>query len=141
MNRVRSWDVDLLEWAESIVGKPFRWGSTDCGSIVKQAQQIIYGVDVFQLAPWKGKTKALRILVEIKGMRSQLRRCADQVGRGFLQMGDIVLVKNGCDVLETDGLMLVVRDYVLFTNPETGVIRVPLEAIPKKATFWRIRVG
>ena len=56
-------------------------------------------------------------------------------------MGDIVLVKNGCDVLEADGLMLVVRDYALFTNPETGVIRLPLEAIPAKdTTFWRVRV-
>ena len=141
MNRVRTWDVDLLEWAESLVGKPFRWGTTDCGSIIRKAQQIIYGVDVFQLAPWKGKTKALRTLVEIKGMRSQLCKCADQVGRGFLQMGDIVLVKHGCDVLETDGLMLVVRDYALSTSPEGGVIRVPLEAIPKKATFWRVRVS
>ena len=141
LNRVRTWDVDLLEWASSLIGEPFRWGRTDCASIVIEAQRLMYGVDVFHLPKWKSKAKALRTLSGAKNIRAVLRRHADQVGRGFLQMGDIVLVKNGCDVLETDGLMLVLRDYALFTNPETGVIRVPLEAIPKRVTFWRVHVG
>ena len=139
MNRLRTWDVDLQTWAASLIGEPFEWGRTDCGSIAIEGQRIIYGTDVFHLPKWKSKAKALRTLIGVKGMRSALRGCADQGGRGFLQMGDIVLVKNGCDELETDGLLLVVRDYVLFTNPETGVIRIPLEAIPNKATFWRVR--
>ncbi len=141
MNRLRTWDVDLQEWAASLVGEPFRWGVTDCVSIVIKAQRIIYGVDVFHLPKWKSKIKALRTLAGVKSMRSVLRQCADQVGRGFLQMGDIVLVKNGCDELGTDGLMLVVRDYLLLTSPETGVVRIPLEAIPTKATCWRVHVG
>lgn len=141
MHRVRTWDVDLQTWAGSLIGEPFQWGTTDCVSIVIEAQRIIYGADVFQLPKWKSKAKALRTLVEVKSFRAVLRRYANPVGRGFLQMGDIVLVKNGCDVLGTDGLMLVVRDYALFTHPDEGVIRVPLEAIPKRATFWRVRVG
>ena len=142
MNRVRTWDVDLQTWAGSLIGEPFRWGRTDCASIVIEAQHIMYGTYVFNVPKWKGKVKALRVLANVKGMRCVLRVYADPVGRGFLQMGDIVLLKNGCDELGTDGLMLVVRDYALFTNPETGVIRVPLEAIPKKGTtFWRVRVG
>lgn len=142
MSRVRTWDVDLQTWASSLIGEPFRWGRTDCASIVIEAQRIIYGMDVFHLPKWKSKAKALQTLVDVKGMRTVLRRYADQVGRGFLQMGDVVLLKNGCDALETDGLMLVVRDYVLSTSPDEGVIRVPLEAIPKKrVTFWRVRVG
>ncbi len=141
MKRLPTWDVDLLEWAGSLIGEPFKWGRTDCASIVIQAQRLIYGSDVFHLPKWKSKAKALRTLVGVKGMRSVLQGCADPVGRGFLQMGDIVLIKNGCDELETDGLMLFVRDYALFTNPETGVIRVPLETIPAKGTtFWRVRV-
>lgn len=141
MNRVRTWDVDLQAWAASLIGEPFQWGRTDCASIAIEAQRLMYGADVFHLPKWKSKAKALRTLESAKGIRAVLRKHAQQVGRGFLQMGDIVLVKNGCDVLETDGLMLVVRDYALFTNPETGVIRVPLEALPKRATFWRVRVG
>ena len=141
MHRVRTWDVDLQTWAASLIGEPFRWGTTDCVSIIIEAQRLIYGADVFHLPKWKSKLKALRTLAEVKSMRAVLRKYADQVGRGFLQMGDIVLVKNGCDVLETDGLMLVVRDYALFTHPDKGVIRVPLEAIPKKASFWRVRDG
>lgn len=140
MNRVRTWDVDLLAWAETVIGKPFRWGRTDCGSLVKKSQRIIYGVDVFHLTAWASKAKALQTLTDIKSIRSLLRRYAQPVGRGFLQMGDIVLVKNGCDAFQTDGLMLVVRDYALSTCPKTGVVRVPLEAIPPKATYWRVHV-
>ncbi|KKK75641.1 hypothetical protein LCGC14_2871690, partial [marine sediment metagenome] len=139
MNRVRTWDVDLQTWAGSLIGEPFRWGRTDCASIVIEAQHIMYGTYVFNVPKWKGKVKALRTLAEVKSIRAVLRKYADPVGRGFLQMGDVVLLKNGCDVLETDGLMLVVRDYALSTSPDEGVIRVPLEAIPKKATFWRVR--
>ncbi len=98
----------------------------------------MYGTYVFNVPKWKSKAKALRLLANVKGMRCVLRVYAEPVGRGFLQMGDVVLLKNGCDVLETDGLMLVVRDYALSTSPDEGVIRVPLEAIPKKATFWRV---
>ncbi len=142
MRRVRTWDVDLQTWAGSLIGEPFQWGTTDCVSIIIEAQRLIYGADMFHLPKWKSRLKALRTLAEVKSIRAVLRKYADPVGRGFLQMGDIVLLKNGCDVLGTDGLMLVVRDYALFTNPETGVIRVPLEAIPKKGTtFWRVRDG
>ena len=141
MNRVRTWDVELLAWAETVTGTPFRWGRTDCGSLVKKSQRIIYGVDVFHLTAWTSKAKALQTLADINGMRALLRRVARPVGRGFLQMGDIVLLKNGCDELQTDGLMVVVRDYALFTNPKTGVMRVPLEAIPANATYWRVHVS
>ncbi len=128
-------------WAGSLVGEPFRWGSTDCASIVVTAQRIVYGADVFHQPKWRSKAKALRTLAEVKSLRAVLRKYADQVGRGFLQMGDIVLVRNGCDALETDGLMLVVRDYALSTSPDEGVIKVPLSAIPQRATCWRVRVG
>ncbi len=141
MNRLRTWDVDLLTWAETMTGKPFRWGRTDCGSLVRKSQRIIYGVDIFHLTAWTSKAQALETIADIKGMRALLRRVARPVGRGFLQMGDIVLVTNGCDALETDGLMVVVRDYAISTSPDSGVIRVPLEAIPAKATYWRVHVG
>ena len=139
MRRVRTWDVDLLEWAETVIGKRFRWGTTDCGSLVKKSQRIIYGADVFHLTAWTSKAKATETLAKIT-MRSILQEHAQPVGRRFLQMGDIVLVKDGCDALHTDGLMVVVRDYAISSSPGSGVIRIPLEAIPEKATCWRVHV-
>ena len=142
MNRLRTWDVDLEQWAATQIGKPFAWGTTDCVSLVIKGQALIYDVDVFQIPKYKSKAKALRTLVNFKAMRSVLEGCARQVGRGFLQAGDIVLVGKGCSELETDGLLLVIRDYALATSPVAGVLAVPLDAIPiKSTTYWRVNVG
>ena len=142
MNRLRTWDVDLEQWAAGMIGEPFRWGTTDCASLVIKGQTLIYGVDVFHTPQWKSKAKALRTLVDRKGFRSVLTRTAYQVGRRFLQAGDIVLVRKGCSELNTDGLMLVIRDYALSTDPSLGVLSVSLDAIPiTSTTYWRIDVG
>ena len=135
MNRVRTWDVDLEQWAAGLIGAPFRWGVTDCASLVIKGQRLIYGVDVFRVPKYKSKAKALRTLVDVKSLRVVLKSYARQVGRRFLQAGDIVLVRKGCSELETDGLLLVVRDYALATSPAAGVISVPLDAIPTKLTW------
>jgi len=141
MNRVRSWDVDLGEWAATQIGQPFTWGTTDCASLVITGQRLIYGVDIFQVPAYKGKVKALRVLADMKAMRSVLQSTCNQVGRRFLQAGDIALVKNGCTELETDGLLLVVRDYALLTEPSVGVVALPLDMIPDTSTYWRVDVG
>ena len=141
MIRVRSWDVDLEQWAAKQIGQPFAWGTTDCGSLVATGQKLIYGHDVFHVPKYKSKTKALRTLVTMRGMRSALKSCASQVGRRFLQAGDVVLVGQGCSELQSDGLLLVIRDYALGTSPMTGVLAVALDAIPiKSTTHWRVDV-
>ena len=142
LNRLRTWDVDLEQWAAGLIGEPFVWGTTDCASLVIKGQALIYGVDVFDMPKYKSKAKALRTLVNIKSLRSALEGHASQVGRRFLQAGDIVLVGKGCTELETDGLLLVIRDYALLTSPATGVLAVLLDAIPiKSTTYWRVDVG
>ena len=142
MNRVRTWDVDLEQWAAQLLGEPFAWGVTDCATLAIKSQRILYGVDVFRLPTWKSKAKALRTLTDVTSIRAVLKAHARRVGRNFLQAGDLVLVGKGCAELETDGLMIVVRDYALATSPASGVTAVPLEAIPTTLTsYWRIDVG
>ena len=141
MRRLRTWDVDLEQWAATQIGQPFVWGTTDCWSLVIKGQKHIYGVEVFHTPKYKSKTKALRTLVNVKGMRSLLNSCASQVGRRFLQAGDIVLVGKGCSELKTDGVLQVIRDYALTASPVAGVLAVPLDAIPiKSTTYWRVDV-
>ena len=142
MNRLRTWDVDLEIWASQTIGEPFAWGRTDCVSLVIKGQRIIYGIDVFHGPAYKSKAKALRTLVNVKSLRSVLKSYASQVGRRFLQAGDIVLVGKGCSELETDGLILVIRDYALTTSPTAGVLAIALDVIPTKSTtYWRVDVG
>lgn len=141
MKRLRTWDVELEQWAAGMIGEPFAWGRTDCASLVIKGQRIIYGVDVFHTPAWKSKAKALRTLVDVKGFRAVLKRYANQVGRRFLQAGDIVLVGKGCSELQTDGLLIVIRDYALASSPDLGVLSVSLDAIPvKSTTYWRVDV-
>ncbi len=142
LHRLRTWDVDLEQWAAKQIGEPFRWGTTDCASLVIKGQRLIYGVDVFQIPAYKSKLKALRILADGKAIRSLLEVRCIEIGRRFLQAGDIALVGDGCTECRTDGLLLMIRDYALATSPVSGVLAVWLDAIPiKQTTYWRVDVG
>ncbi len=139
--RVPTWDVDLEQWAAGLIGTAFVWGETDCASLVVKGQRLIYGVDVFHVDTWKTKAKALRILTERDGLPRVMRLHCKEVGRRFLRAGDIVLVGHGCTEFDTDGMLLVIREYALATSPELGVIAVPLDAMPTTdTTYWRIDV-
>ena len=140
MNRVPRWDVDLEQWAAKQIGQPFKWGVTDCVSLAIKGQRLIYGVDVFHIQPYKSKAKALRLLVD-NLLESRLRASCIEVGRRYLQAGDIALVDKGCSEMGTDGLLLVIRDYALLTEPSVGVVAVPLDAIPMESTYWRVDVS
>ena len=138
---MRSWDVDLERWGAKQIGKPFAWGTTDCASLVIKGQTLIYDHDVFHAPKYKSRPRALRTLANVNGLRSVLKKYTSQVGRRFLQAGDVVLVGKGCSELDTDGLLLVIRDYALGTSPVSGVLAVPLDAIPiKSTTYWRVNV-
>ena len=47
MQRVNNWDLALVEWAESVRGKPYEWGVTDCGTLVRDACAAMYGREMF----------------------------------------------------------------------------------------------
>lgn len=119
MTRVPNWDLRLLQWAESMNGKPFAWGETDCGSLVRSAMQNIYGVDAFGgVGRYSTRAAALKRQSETGGVYAALTAAGwSEIPLPFAQQGD-VLIHPGDGM---PGAGVVVARQVLITNPDHGV--------------------
>ena len=134
---MKNWDTRLVTWAERVRGQPFKWGETDCGSLVKQVYKIIKGKRIGWSA-WNGKTGALRWVSKAGGLPEALARVASPVGRGFARSGDVVLVEvHEPDAVYGYGMAVVVGDNVVASHPDHPVTLIPLRDMPNDATYWR----
>ena len=53
----------LTAWAKSELGRPFRWGETDCGSLLRRGLAIYWGEDRLGWLPlWSSAREALGVL-------------------------------------------------------------------------------
>lgn len=133
MSRVRNWDLELLRWQRSVLGAPFAWGVTDCGSLVRGACRTLYGRDRFEeVRPYSSRFGALRAHVETGGIASVLLgEGAREVGLGFARQGD-VLVEPPTDANPMGGAGVIVGDEVVLC-PEGGrVATTSLRAIRRR---------
>jgi len=92
--RVRNWDVALILWAETVRGLPFQWGATDCGSLVRDAMEVMYGRDLWPDVPrWDTLRAAVQIQGTTGGVAAQLALLgAVEVEYGYVQQGDVILL-------------------------------------------------
>ena len=131
--RLRNWDVRLFHWADTVVGEPFKWGVTDCATLVTAAHVVMYGVDVFKWPTYKSLKGAMTAKAKVGGIRKALKKDCTQVGIKFARTGDIVLIKHEGE----DGMGVVVGMNVVGAYPGYPVTLVPLSALPSNATVWR----
>ncbi len=132
--RLRNWDVRLFRWADRVVGEPFTWGVTDCGTIVRTAHIAMCGEDPFGWPTYKTKLGAVKARKKVGDIPNALAAACREVGRRFAQSGDIVLIQHEGQY----GMGLVVGPNVVGSYPGYDVDLVPLQAVPDDATFWRM---
>jgi len=94
MNRAENYSVELTAYAEEVRNKPFKWGETDCGSLVKAALRIIYGLEV-EIKSYRNVRGATTVY---KGIGSSLSYLIDlgfkPVAPAYAGNGDLVVVKE-----------------------------------------------
>ena len=132
--RRRNWDVRLFAWADRMVGRPFVWGKTDCGYIIRTAHEVMHGEDVFGWPKYASKRGAVSARKKVGDIPNALRKACTEVGRRFARSGDIVLIKHEGEY----GMGVVVGSNVVGTYPGERVHLVPLPIVPADATFWRV---
>lgn len=123
MKRFRDWDVRLMDCANSVRGKPFIWGETNCTALAAACMDAMTGSNIFDMQ--KGlelDEKKARKLSADRFVRSVL------IDNGYepierpelIQRGDIVLVYE--DPWECTHVVL--GRYALTSSPENGVFLV-----------------
>lgn len=130
MIRVRNWDLELLRWRRSILGEPFAWGETDCGSLVRGATRTLYGRDPFQgVRTYTSRFGALRAHVETGGIEDAVRAAGgEEVGLGFARQGD-VLVEPPTEERPMGGAGVVVAGEVVVCPEGEAVTTTPMRAL------------
>jgi hypothetical protein len=88
------WEERLHEYANSKAGNVFRWGSTDCGSLVRGAVRAMYtGNPLGSIPPYKRRDAAGKTLEAIGGTEARLQESgATRAPAAFAQAGDILIM-------------------------------------------------
>lgn len=136
-----NYDVKLIEWAMFQVERPFEWGSTDCGTLVREAMIIMFDCDLFarQYRRYTTEVGAKAALAKVGTIRKALENAGfARVKGGVWSTGDIVIVPGNArqNCLESAGVFMNRR--VLMSHHKKGVHWCPREGLPKNASRFRL---
>lgn len=136
--RPRNWDVELVRWADSRRGRPYVWGHTDCGSLVRQAMAVVLGGEPFPDLPvWEDADEAKAALRTLGGFSRAMQAVgAHEVPPSFVQSGDLAVTPS--EPLHPAHLAVAVAGKALVTTAEHGVRVADLGALPSGTVFWRL---
>lgn len=138
MNRNRNWSVDIMLWARSVRGRPFEWGSTDCGSLARGALEALYGPqDVRDLfgAPWADGAAARDAWAALADVAAVFG--AHEVEPAYMQTGDLVIFPGGAEEdPELPRIAVSLGDRLLVSSVRHGVEITPVGRLGE-AVVWR----
>ncbi len=134
--KVDNYDYKLVEWVNTQLRKPYIWGETDCGSLVRKGLNIIYDKDKFNDIPsWDTEEICRKIWDDLGGVdKAFLDFGAKKIKGTFAQTGDVVvLTANSAAGLIID------NGKILFSSIEKGIIFRDIAFILSKVTsqFYR----
>lgn len=121
-----NWLNKLVAWERDMLGRPFEWGATDCGSLVRDMCSVIYGDDVFERAPsYTTRIGALRALSKTGGVEQAVRDIgATEVSINFIQDSDIVIMDDPDHRYHNS--YIYINGYLLVAEEASDIYRVKL---------------
>ena len=118
--RVENWNGKLIDWASKQIGKPFIWGETDCGTLIRQGLQVITGIDVFTpLAWWQTEQRARESWDALGGIHAGFINNfkAINIGCEYVQTGYIGILR----INNLDTATIILNDKLLFSSIDAGI--------------------
>lgn len=135
------WDVELVRWASDLVGEPFVWGETDCGTLCRRALEVLYAGDVATELlgpPWDSVAGARRAWARLEDLEDALAVFgALPVDGTHLQTGDIVQLE-GDDRIGLPRFAVSVGGRLLRCDISAGISAVPIGWVPADVAAWRL---
>lgn len=143
MARVRNWDVAVALMARNLVGRPFVWGETDCGTLCRLTLDALYGpgtAEGWLGQAWKSARGAARAWRRLGGPEDVLERLgAAEVHPDYASTGDIVVLP-GQDPEGLPSLAVIVGPKCVRANRELGVVAEPAGVLRRAPTTRGIQV-
>ena len=139
MRRTPNWDVALVEYASVMQGRPFKYGSTDCGTLVRDALRVMYGKDMLRgMGSYRTLKAARKVSRSVGSVPDYLkdRLGCERIRRNFVQAGDIVVLPG--EDMRMPQLAVVVGGKLMVSVVDTGVQIVPMPKWPRGTVILRV---
>ena len=118
--KVDNYDYKLIEWVNTQLRRPYIWGDTDCGSVVRKGLNIIYGKDKFNaISTWDSEEICRKIWDDLGGVdKAFLDFGAKKIKRTYAQTGDVAVLEIGKLLTAA---MVISCNKLLFSSTDKGV--------------------
>lgn len=139
MDRLPNCDTRLVDFAGDVVGEDFKWGTTDCASLVRRGLTAMMGKDVWKkhVRIWKTRRGALTASKNMEPKHVLEASGAVEVGAKFAWSGDVAIGKNSDDHDMVQVALLLPARKALTSTPDRGVIIVDKLSLTEGTRFWR----
>lgn len=117
--KVDNYDYKLIEWVNTQLGKPYIWGETDCGSLVRKGLNIVFGTDRFINTPaWDSEVVCRKIWDDLGGVDKAFLGFGARKTKGtFAQTGDVAVLEIGKLITAS---MVISSGKLLFSSIDKG---------------------
>ena len=139
MKRIRNWNVEIADWAQTQIGQPFVWGKTDCGTLVREGLELVFGQPVLEGVPsYSSETEAALAMQELGSAGSYFESLGlELVNAPRGRISDVVVRPGRDDNIPRLGLF-VSPTAVLTSDPVHGPHAVAHLELRKRARFYRL---
>lgn len=138
MNRCADWEARLCRFVTGKLRQPFRWGETDCATLVWGGLAAMYPAPLLPALPYRSLRGAKECFSALgRDVPAWLAQYGgEHVKRPFLQAGDVVLLPDAVDGLPGLGIAPS-SSQVLLSGPDLGPNVVDARFVPDDAGVWR----
>lgn len=93
MRRYRDWELRLTRWATGLEGRPFRWGETDCASLLCQALRVM-SPDPLTTPVWADARSARRARRSVRPTDLLRAHGLATILPPYVQPGDVAVLES-----------------------------------------------
>lgn len=117
---IDNYNSKLIEWINTQIGKPYIWGETDCGTLVRKGLTIILNRDPFpDILSWDNELICREIWDKLNGVDNAfISFGAKKILGTFAQTGDVAVLEIGKYLTAT---LIISPDKMLFASTDKGV--------------------
>jgi len=139
VRRVRNWNVILADWAQAQIGLAFAWGETDCGTLVRNGLELVFGQPVLEGVPaYSSEAEAALAMQELGSAGAYFESLGlELVDAPRGRSSDIVVRRGRDDNIPRLGL-LVSPTAVLTSDPVSGPHAISHLELRKRVRFYRL---
>ncbi len=131
--------MTIQDYANSIMGQPYKWGEIDCVTTAMTAVNIHYNTEIFgDVERWNTKKQAVKEYAKHESLYKYLESSGwENVEPNYMQTADVVVL----DTMPMQTACVVVNNRILVISQDSnmGVVMATIKDIKDAYKIYRLR--